>query len=141
MVDFWKGRWSVQRGGADERLWALQGGLAETGETVASAAARELWEEVGVHGKASRLLGAFASHRCQSRTNDHMDHAVFQVETDDAPAESAVAIRVGLTGYAACDPQPFLETAFTGMRDQAMLCLRKNQRIIVKASRCESWRR
>jgi ADP-ribose pyrophosphatase YjhB (NUDIX family) len=38
--------------------WCLPMGLAETGETIATAALRALWGESGVHGRVLRLVDA-----------------------------------------------------------------------------------
>lgn len=44
---------------ADNRLWAMPGGMVEVGETAAQAAEREFWEETGVRVRAERLIGIF----------------------------------------------------------------------------------
>lgn len=44
---------------ADNRLWAMPGGMVEVGETAAQAAEREIWEETGVRVRAERLIGIY----------------------------------------------------------------------------------
>lgn len=80
----------IQR--TNDHLWAIPGGLAEVGETPAQAAERELWEEAGVHGNPTRLLGLFDSRLWQNRTKTHLVTAMFQLETDEIPALHAAGI-------------------------------------------------
>ncbi|MGH2457904.1 MAG: NUDIX domain-containing protein [Chloroflexota bacterium] len=109
----------------DDGLWALPGGLVEVGETLAEAAERELWEEVGIVGRAIRLLGIFDSRRSGSRTKAQLYHAVFLVEAgDDEPATSSEARDVG---FFAADVLPPLSPGHHrrvpqvfGMADQSM---------------------
>lgn len=44
---------------ADNRHWAMPGGMVEVGETAAQAAEREFWEETGVRVRAERLIGIY----------------------------------------------------------------------------------
>ena len=44
---------------ADNRLWAMPGGMVEVGETAAQAAEREFWEETGVRVRAEQLIGIY----------------------------------------------------------------------------------
>ena len=44
---------------ADNRHWAMPGGMVEVGETAAQAAEREIWEETGVRVRAEQLIGIY----------------------------------------------------------------------------------
>jgi 8-oxo-dGTP pyrophosphatase MutT (NUDIX family) len=80
----------------DDGLWALPGGITDPGETLAGTARRELWEEAGLVGPVTRLLGVFDSRLWQSDKRIHFYHAVFLIEPDDprprpSPEVSAAA--------------------------------------------------
>ncbi len=71
----------IQRG--DDGLWAMPGGITDPGETLAETAVRELWEEAGIHGTATQLLGIFDSRLWHSKKKIHFYHAVFLIETEN----------------------------------------------------------
>jgi ADP-ribose pyrophosphatase YjhB (NUDIX family) len=59
--------WRAQHGGelllmqrSDNRHWGLPGGYVELGESVASAVAREVFEETGVRIAVGRLIGVYS---------------------------------------------------------------------------------
>ena len=81
---------------ADDGLWALPGGITDPGETLAETARRELWEEAGIDGRVTQLLGVFDSRLWRSEKRIHFYHAVFLIEAADpqprpSPEVSAAA--------------------------------------------------
>ena len=71
----------VQR--KDNGRWAMPGGIAEIGHSPAASALKELWEEAGLRGQVTRLLGIFDSRLWGSRSKVHMVHFVFHVACDE----------------------------------------------------------
>ena len=67
----------------DNGRWAMPGGLAEIGQTPAEAVLRELWEEAGLRGRVTRLLGVFDGRLWGSRSKVHLVHFVFAVACND----------------------------------------------------------
>jgi len=45
---------------ADNGQWCLPGGAVESGETVAEACIREVWEETGLNVRVKRLVGVYS---------------------------------------------------------------------------------
>jgi len=73
----------------DDGLWALPGGITDPGETLAGTARRELYEEAGLDGRVTRLLGVFDSRLWRSEKKIHFYHAVFLIEVDDPQPRSS----------------------------------------------------
>ena len=87
----------IQR--TDNGLWAMPGGLVDVGETVAEAAVRELWEEAGVRGSATRLVGIWDSRVVGSRVKAHLYHVFLEVDIGNAtPSAGPEARAVGFFG-------------------------------------------
>ncbi len=84
----------VQR--KDNGRWAMPGGLAEIGHTPAEAVLRELWEEAGLRGRVTRLLGLFDGRYWKSPSKVHLVHLVFLVDCADlAPAPGIEMLDAG----------------------------------------------
>lgn len=62
---------------ADDELWAMPGGSCDVGESPASAAAREVWEETGYTVEITRLLGVFDSRFSGTISSRHLYHILF----------------------------------------------------------------
>jgi 8-oxo-dGTP pyrophosphatase MutT (NUDIX family) len=45
----------------DNGRWCLPGGTMESGESAAEACKREVWEETGLHVRATRLIGVYSN--------------------------------------------------------------------------------
>ena len=67
----------------DNGLWAMPGGATDVGETWAQSAERELREETGVVGTATKLLGVFDSRLWSSLSKYHLYASVWLVEPHD----------------------------------------------------------
>lgn len=89
---------------ADDGLWALPGGITDPGETLSETARRELWEEAGISGRVSQLLGIFDSRLWRSEKKIHFYHAVFLIEVDDPQPRPSP--EVAAAGYFAEDELP-----------------------------------
>ncbi|GGK23740.1 hypothetical protein GCM10008955_16680 [Deinococcus malanensis] len=79
----------------DTGRWALPGGMAEVGETPAEGAERELFEETGLRGIATRLLGVLDSRYAPNLHGLHLVVPVFLVEAEGEPNPTLEASAVG----------------------------------------------
>ena len=70
----------IQR--ADNKMWAMPGGMLEVGETPAEGAIRETLEETGVHCFAKELVGVFDSRYTGGKSSFHLYHFTFLCELD-----------------------------------------------------------
>ena len=91
----------------DNGLWAMPGGATEVGETWAHSAERELHEEAGVRGTATKLLGVFDSRLWGSRAKYHLYSSVWLVRVDDDQTPIAGPETTGV-GFFAEDDLPDL---------------------------------
>ena len=81
----------------DDGLWAMPGGATEVGETWAQSVERELWEEAGVRGTATKLLGVFDSRLWDTRAKYHLYQGVWLVDisNDQTPVSGPETTGVG----------------------------------------------
>ncbi|MEM7736468.1 MAG: NUDIX hydrolase N-terminal domain-containing protein [Deinococcota bacterium] len=78
----------IQR--ADNRMWAMPGGMFEVGESPAEGAIRETFEETGIHCKVKSLIGVFDSRLTGGTSRFHLYHFTFLCEpTSQQPVQPA----------------------------------------------------
>ncbi|NHJ01403.1 MAG: NUDIX domain-containing protein [Candidatus Heimdallarchaeota archaeon] len=65
----------IQR--ADNRMWAMPGGLLEVGETPAEGVLREIFEETGITCQITKLIGIYDSRLCGTSSPFHIYHLLF----------------------------------------------------------------
>lgn len=81
---------------SDNAHWCLPGGLVEVGESPSVAAVRELWEEVGVRGEVTQLIGVFNGPDWGTRSAMHFVHLEYLVQVDDlSPSAGTEMTEVG----------------------------------------------
>ena len=85
----------------------MPGGATEVGETWAESVERELREETGVQGTATKLLGVFDARLWGSRTKQHVYASVWLVEIDEHQIPIAGPETTGV-GFFAEDALPDL---------------------------------
>jgi len=78
----------IQR--ADNRLWAMPGGACDVGESPATGAAREVWEETGYVVEISDLIGIFDSRLYKDLTSRHLYHLLFAGEPTGGAAQTSI---------------------------------------------------
>ena len=81
----------------DNGLWAMPGGVTDVGETWAESAERELREEAGMKGVATKLLGVFDSRLWGSRAKHQFYSGVWFIELseDQTPVAGPETTGVG----------------------------------------------
>ncbi len=89
----------------DNGLWAMPGGVTDVGETWAESAERELREEAGVKGVATKLLGVFDSRLWGSRAKHQFYSGVWLIELPEAQTPVAGPETTGV-GFFAEDDLP-----------------------------------
>ena len=74
----------------DNGTWAMPGGLSEIGHTFSETAVIELWEEAGVKGRATRLLGLFDGRLWGARFRETITNMVYLTEADDITPQPGI---------------------------------------------------
>ncbi|MGI8794929.1 MAG: NUDIX hydrolase N-terminal domain-containing protein [Acidimicrobiales bacterium] len=93
---------------ADNKLWALPGGLLEVGEGAAEGSCREVFEETGVACQATGLVGIYDNRRQKKHGPFHLLHLVFVCEALDPAVEPKVMPECIDVGWFAEDDLPEL---------------------------------
>lgn len=88
----------------DNGHWVVPGGVAEIGQTPAEAALRELWEEAGLRGEVTRLLGLFDGRLWGTHSTVHLVHVAFLVECREL--EPSPGVEMTAAGFFAEDGLP-----------------------------------
>lgn len=88
----------------DTGLWALPGGMAEVGETPAGGAERELFEETGLRGRATRLLGVLDARFAPNGHGLHLIAPVFLLEAEGDPRPTLEAHEAAFHPWDALPP-------------------------------------
>lgn len=89
---------------ADNDHWNLPGGLVEVGESPSTAALRELWEEVGLRGAVTGIVGVYNGPDWGTRSAGHVVHIDYLVRADDP--RPVVGVEMTEAGYFAPDNLP-----------------------------------
>jgi ADP-ribose pyrophosphatase YjhB (NUDIX family) len=74
----------------DNAHWALPGGFSEIGRTLAESALRELWEEAGLRGRTTGLIGVWDGVLSKTYAKLYVVHVVFRVECDELMPEPGI---------------------------------------------------
>jgi ADP-ribose pyrophosphatase YjhB (NUDIX family) len=111
----------IQRKHAPRRgLWCLPMGFAELGETIVHAARRELAEEAGIQGRATRLLGAESA-----KIEPYGDLLVITFELEKTGGVEEAGDDAAKCGYFSLDALPRL--AFAANQRAIRQCLRAHR--------------
>jgi ADP-ribose pyrophosphatase YjhB (NUDIX family) len=108
---------------ADNGCWGLPGGYVELGESVATACAREVFEETGVHVEVGRLIGVYSDPARQvvdygEGRRVHAVNLCFEARATGSGTASTPHETLA-TGYFGANalPQPFVPIHEVRIRD------------------------
>lgn len=95
---------------ADDRRWAMPGGLLEVGEAAAEGSCREVEEETAIECRATGLIGLYDNRRQVHHAPHHLLHLVFHCEALDPTAEPKVMPECIDVGWFGADELPDLSS-------------------------------